>query len=365
MKYYLAFLFCCFMASGADSHPSTPSPSNTTNTYSYPSLAKQTVLLTVHGALDHALIAPLFRAFITQHPHTQIQYTQLNTNALYQTFLDAPQERPDIMMSPAMDLQFKLVNDGFALRNDSPPPQSLPMDSQWRQELFGFTYEPIVMVINTDILTGSPLPTSREQLLTLIRDKDHLLDGKIGLFDIKKIGLGYLAWSYDSQQSRTYGRLLEAFGNHKAQLYTDTHTMLEALLKGDLFIAYNLVGSYAFQWSKKYPWIVTLMPTDYTSIIMRTAFINRQTTHPKTAKFFIDFLLSHQGQSLLEASGITPLDRHITGQNSRQALQKLPHGIFRPIPLGLELLIQTDSAKKQLIYDEWDEALGSSMSPSQ
>ena len=356
MKYRLfVFLLFSFIASTACSQTE----------YTYPSLENQRVLLTIHGAVDHTVIAPLFTAFIKQHPDTQVQYTELNTKALYQTFLESPQKRPDIMMSPAMDLQFKLVNDGFALRYDSPQHQALSNDTQWRQELFGFTYEPIVMVINTDILAGATLPTSREQLLNLIRDKDHLLDGKIGLFDIEKVGLGYLAWSYDSQQSRTYGRLLEAFGNHKAQLYTDTHAMLEALLKGNIFIAYNLVGPYAFQWTKKYPWIVTLMPTDYTSIIMRTAFINKQTKHPKIAKSFMDFLLSHQGQSILASSGLTPIDPHINGKNSRQALQKLPHGIFRPIPLGLELLIQTDTAKKQLIYNEWDDALGKPTPPAQ
>ncbi|NLQ17999.1 ABC transporter substrate-binding protein [Marinomonas sp. M1K-6] len=321
---------------------------------------KSDVLL-VHGALNRDSIAPLFQAYQEKYPQVTVAYFESNTRQLYEQFLSQPSSRPDIMISPAMDLQFKLANDGYALAYDSPELVNIPRDAHWRNELFGFTYEPIVTAINSDILVGEALPQSREQLLNLIRSKNHLLDDKIGLFDIQQSGLGYLAWAYDGQQARSYGRLLEAFGTHQARLYTDTSAMLNALLKGQIFIAYNLVGAYSYQWSQQYPWIKTIMPTDYTSVIMRTAFIARDTQQPKLAQRFIDLLLSPQGQQLLaNQSGITPISPKAVGPYSRDELNKLPHGIFRPIPLGLELLIQTDEAQKQIIFTEWDNAMLSS-----
>mgnify|MGYP005989122849 CR=1 FL=1 len=315
-------------------------------------------VLTIHGAANRTVIESLFKAFEAQYPNVKIHYIESNTRDLYEGFLSQPETRADIIMSPAMDLQFKLANDGFALAYRSPELELLPIDSHWRNELFGFTYEPIVTAINTDILGADALPLSREQLLNLIRKKNHLLDEKMGLFNIKKSGVGYLAWTYDGQQSRSYGRLLEAFGNHQAQLYTDTSSMLQALLKGQVFVAYNLIGAYSYKWSEQYPWIKTIMPTDYTSVIMRTAFIYRDTKQPRLSKRFIDFLLSPLGQHILaNQSGLTPISIKAVGPYSRDALSKLPHGIFRPIPLGLELLIQTDDAKKQLIYNEWDNAM--------
>uniref|UniRef100_A6W2X8 ABC-type Fe3+ transport system, periplasmic component n=1 Tax=Marinomonas sp. (strain MWYL1) TaxID=400668 RepID=A6W2X8_MARMS len=328
----------------------------------FPSLNKppkyQEDVLAIYGAINHQAISPLFKAYQEKYPHVAIHYTESNTRHLYEQFISQPNMRPDVMLSPAMDLQFKLANDGYALAYDSPELSNVPKDSHWRNELFGFTYEPIVTALNSDILVGEALPLSREQLLNLIRSKNHLLDDKIGLFDIQQSGLGYLAWAYDGQQSRSYGRLLEAFGTHQARLYTDTSSMLNALLKGQIFIAYNLVGAYSYQWSKKYAWIKTIMPTDYTTIIMRTAFIPRDAQQPTLAKRFIDLLLSPEGQHILaNQSGITPISTKVKGPYSRDELSKLPHGIFRPIPLGLELLIQTDDAKKQLIYHEWDNAM--------
>lgn len=328
----------------------------------FPSLNKQPnfegEVLTVYGAVNHRVISPLFQAYQETYPNVAIHYTESNTRDLYEQFLSEPNTRPDVMLSPAMDLQFKLANDGYALAYDSPELSHVPKDSHWRSELFGFTYEPIVTAINTDILAGEALPQSREQLLNLIRSKNHLLDDKIGLFDIQQSGLGYLAWAYDGQQSRSYGRLLEAFGTHQAQLYTDTASMLDGLLKGQIFIAYNLVGAYSYQWTQKYSWIKTIMPTDYTTIIMRTAFIPRDAQQVTLAKRFIDLLLSPEGQHILaNQSALTPISTKVEGPFSRDELSKLPHGIFRPIPLGLELLIQTDDAKKRLIYSEWRDAI--------
>lgn len=328
----------------------------------FPSLDKklnqQEAVLIVHGAINHQAISPLFRAYQERYPNVAIHYTESNTRHLYEQFISQPNTRPDVMLSPAMDLQFKLANDGYALAYDSPELVNVPKDSHWRNELFGFTYEPIVTAINADILAGAALPQSREQLLNLIRSKNHLLDDKIGLFDIQQSGFGYLAWAYDGQQSRSYGRLLEAFGTHQARLYTETSLMLNALLKGQIFVAYNLVGAYSYQWSQTYSWIKTIMPTDYTTIIMRTAFIPRDAKQATLAKRFIDLLLSPEGQHILaNQSGVTPISTKVKGPYSRDELSKLPHGIFRPIPLGLELLLQTDDAKKRLIYHEWDSAM--------
>lgn len=281
---------------------------------------QQYPVLTVRGAVNREAIAPLFQAYQEKYPNVVIHYAESNTRHLYEQFLAQPESRPDIMLSPAMDLQFKLANDGYALAYDSPELANVPSDSYWRSELFGFTYEPIVTAINSDILAGEILPQSREQLLNLIRSKNHLLDDKIGLFDIQQSGLGYLAWAYDGQQSRSYGRLLEAFGTHQARLYTDTSSMLNALLKGQIFIAYNLVGAYSYRWSEQYDWIRTIMPTDYTSIIMRTAFIPRDAQQPVLAKRFIDFLLSPTGQHILaNQSGITPISLNAVGPYSREA----------------------------------------------
>ncbi|GGO84461.1 periplasmic iron-binding protein [Marinobacterium nitratireducens] len=314
--------------------------------------------LVIYGAVDRETIKSVFSAFLERHPQIALKYREFNSLDLYQYFLEHPDERPDLMLSSAMDLQFKLVNDGYAQRYSSEHTDRLPTRSKWRDELFGYAVEPIVIAINTDLLAGAPLPQSREQLLALIRNKDHLLDEKIGLPDIKSTGIGYLTWSYDSQLSRTYERLLEAFGIHHSRLYSDTRSMLRALTRGEIFIAYNALGSYTQAWSQEHPWIVPVLPTDYTTIVLRTAFIPKASRNPAEAKTFLDFLLSDIGQQLLtEHSSLIPVSGGPGNDSGSPTLFGASHSLLRPIPLGLELLLQTDTAKRQLLFDEWDSAM--------
>lgn len=310
--------------------------------------------LVIYGALDKETLEPALSAFRDRHPQLSLRYREFNSLELYHYFLDHPNERPDLMLSPAMDLQFKLVNDGYGLPYHSANTERLPVRSKWRDELFGYAIEPIVIAINTDLLAGAPLPQSREQLLALIREKDHLLDEKIGLPNIKSTGLGYLTWSYDSLLSRTYERLLEAFGIHHSRLYSNTRSMLHALTKGEIFIAYNALGSYTRAWSREHPWIVPVLPMDYTTIVLRTAFIPKSSRHPGDAGAFLDFLLSDDGRrALSQQAGLIPIGT----DNNVPLLLRSAHSLLRPIPLRLELLLQSDRAKRKLLFDEWDSAM--------
>ncbi|RUM55330.1 MAG: ABC transporter substrate-binding protein [Marinomonas sp.] len=333
---------------------------NAAQSNTLPSKESNPVELNIWGAANFDAIEPLLKAYQAQFPEITIVYVEHSSLELFNRVLSLQptDKKPDVLMSPAMDLQFKLVNDGYAKPYQSEVTDALPNWAKWRDEAFGFTFEPIVMVINQDILGHRAMPESRESLLSLIREQSPLVQGKIGLSDIETVGLGYLTWFHDSQQSRTYGRLLEAFGSHHAQLYPNSSAMLQALLRGEIFIAYNVLGAYAFEWSQAYPWIKTVMPTDYTSAVMRTAFIFREAKNLQQAQGFIDFLLSDDGQTVLaQASSLIPLSENAMGPNSLLEIRRKPHGIFRPIVFGLPLLVQTDQAKRALLLEEWRHAM--------
>jgi len=79
------------------------------------------------------------------------------------------------------------------------------------------------------------------------------------------------------------------------------------------------------------------MPTDYTSVIYAHGVIYRDAKQPKTgAKRFIEsfavaFRATYFSEPKLALRRFSP---KAVGPYSRDALSKLPHGIFRPIPLG-------------------------------
>ena len=326
--------------------------------FEHPTIKSTTSQLNIYGAADYPAISPLIYAFQQQYPTVHVNYSEFGTRNLYRHFLDHQPNNPDLMLSSAMDLQVKLVNDGYAQAYHSNETASLPGWASWRNEIFGFTYEPAVIAINSGFLSDEKLPENRAELLELIRRKGDQVRGRIGTFDIEKVGVGYLIWSHDSQQTGSYGRLLESFGAHQARLFPSSASMLQALANGEILIAYNVLGSYAHAWSRRYPVISVILPSDYTTLVMRSAFIPKEAPNAAEAKRFLDFLLSKSGQQILaDQSSLYPIREDITGETTAKGLRVSSNRPLRPIPLGLQLLVLTDQMKRELLLEEWEISL--------
>lgn len=334
------------------------SPLVSEEVYQLPAIGDETSLLQIYAAADYPVFEPVLAEFQKRHPDVAIRYSEFNTRVLYKSYLERLPRSPDLMLSSAMDLQVKLVNDGHARPHRSDQTQALPMWANWRNEIFGFTYEPAVIAINNKFLSEDRQPATRSELLDLIRQESDRLMGRIGTFDIESVGVGYLTWAHDRQQSGSYGRLLEAFGTHRARRFPSSSSMLRNVNSGEILIAYNVLGSYAKSWAKQYPNVSVVMPDDYTALVMRSAFIPKRAPNPEIAHTFLDFLLSVDGQQLLaDEANLFPIREEVVGELPAHSLSQRPDTRFQPIPLSLSLLMYTDQAKRGLIFEEWEAAM--------
>ena len=319
--------------------------------------------LLVRGAVDIREIEPFLSEFRRRNPNIELTYIESSTIELYQGIVSGDFSDADVIASSAMDLQVKLINDGYAQPYVSLETQSLPKRAKWRDEIFAFTYEPAVIAYNHKLLKRIAREEeleleTRADMLEFIREHSDNMDGLIGTFDIDSVGVGYLLWSYDSQQTASYGRILESFGVHNVRLYSSSKAMLESLNRGDIAFAYNVLGTYANSATHKNPDVKLLLPTDYTTAIMRTAFINKDANNPYAARRYIDFLLSMSGQQLLaDASSLSPIRTKVVANKSDTFFFQQEHGPIRSIPLGLRLLVMTDELKREVLIDEWKSAL--------
>lgn len=334
------------------------SPVVSEDVYQLPAIGDESSLLQLYAAADFPVFEPVLAEFQKRHPDVAIRYSEFNTRVLYETYLEGLPRSPDLMLSSAMDLQVKLVNDGHARTHRSDETQALPMWANWRNEIFGFTYEPVVIAINNEFFSENQQPATRSELLDLIRQESDRLIGRIGTFDIESVGVGYLTWAHDRQQSGSYGRMLEAFGTHRARRFPSSSSMLRNVNSGEILIAYNVLGSYAKSWAEQYPNVSVVMPDDYTALVMRSAFIPKRAPNPEIAHLFLDFLLSVDGQQLLaDKANLFPIREEVVGELPAHSLSQQPDTRFQPIPLSLSLLMYTDQAKRGLIFEEWEAAM--------
>jgi two-component system, OmpR family, sensor histidine kinase TctE len=318
----------------------------------YPAREAAAERLRVFGATDLVAMQPLLADFQALRPDVAIEYHDLTTHALFEA-VTRGMAAADIVISSAMDLQVKLVNDGWTQPHVSEETGRLPRWANWRNEAFGFTYEPAVIVYRRDALEGD-LPRSRRDLTRRLLQDTERLRRRVATYDPAASGVGYLFATQDSVLSSQYWRLVLAFGNVQARLFGTSAEMLDALERGEVAIAYNVLGSYARTRADAGAPLAIVPPEDYTLVMSRVATIPRTAGNARLGKEFLEYLLSNRGQTVVD--GPSNLDAILSDLPTTLDEDPTPVprlGTERPIALGPQLLVFLDPMKRRVFLEEW------------
>ncbi|NNE87601.1 MAG: extracellular solute-binding protein [Silicimonas sp.] len=304
-------------------------------------------LLTIISTADRDVFEPIILAFQKQNQTISVDYTITGTTELMKA-ISEEKAQFDLVISSAMDLQTKLANDGFARSYSSPATQALPDWAKWRDQLFAFTQEPAVLIVSKKAFPDGNIPTSRGDLIALLRDAPERFRGRIGTYDVRTSGFGYLMATQDARISETFWRLLEAMGRLEAKLYCCSGDMLRDVREGKLALAYNVLGSYAEAQASPNDGVEIVVMRDFANIMLRTALITNSAQNAQDAETMIDFLTRlRQRDDLVKASGLPPIDN--------VALQD--DIALRPIRLGPGLLVFLDRLKRDSFLRNWEASI--------
>ena len=253
-----------------------------------------------------------------------------------------------------MDLQVKLVNDGYAQPYVSKEIAHIPDWAVWKNEAYAITAEPIVIIYNKNLVAESDIPKTRAELTSLLSRKPDTYRGKIASYDPEQSGAGFLFITRDSRITKTTWEMVRAFGGAGIKLYSTTGTVLDRISSGEHLIAYNMIGSYAIERAKEDASIGIVFPADYITLMSRIAFIPVAARHPESAKLFLDYLLSERGQKFLLARSIGSVR---LGIGAGGVIPADRNDALKPIHIGPELLTYLDQSKRASFLKEWRRAL--------
>ena len=200
----------------------------------FASKAAQPVTLRILSTADIDLFAPLILSFQAENPKVAVTYHAVSSTELMRALQDE-QAPYDIAVSSAMDLQTKLANDGFALAHRSTETNLLPEWGKWRDHVFAFTQEPAAIVLSAKAFANLPVPQTRQDLISVLRDHPDLFRGRVGTYDV--------------------------------------------------------LGSYAMARRDAKANIYIITPQDFTTVMLRTALIPTTAQRPALAGQFIDHLI--------------------------------------------------------------------------
>ena len=333
----------------------------------YPSSYAETIAaarkegkVVIYSTTDLSAAAPLIRAFEVAYPGVRVDYVEMDSAVLDRRFVAegaANRTNADVLWSSAMDLQFKLVNDGFAQAYRSPEGDNLPEWANWKNEAYGTTFEPVVFVYNERQLRGDEIPQTHADFARLLKDKPERFKGRVTTYDIERSAVGFLFATQDSRAAPTFWSLAKLLGASHVRQEANTAAMMEAIGSGAALLGYNVIGSYAITRAALDPSIAVVLPKDYTLVLSRVMFIAKAAAHPNAAKLWVDFLLSQRGQALLASkSGLPSVRRDVPGDYTAAALAKSLGASLRPIAVGPGLLVYLDRAKQQEFRRLWREA---------
>jgi iron(III) transport system substrate-binding protein len=303
--------------------------------------------LSILSTTDTELLVPVILAFQARNPAVAVRYTVASSQEVFTAIHD--EGLPfDLVISSAMDLQMKLANDGFAAPYSSAPTLGLPGWARWQDRLFAFAQEPVVLIASRRGLGATDLPQTRRDLIEMMRNDPERFRGRIGTYDPRTSGAGYLFATQDARQSDAFWRLAEVMGGLSPRLYGNSASMISDLKQGRLVLAYNVLGSYAAPRLALDPDEVVIELQDYTLTLLRTGLVPGNAPRPDLGGNFLDFLLGAEGRDLMRKdAGLPPIDESALAAGSH----------LRPIRLDPGLLVYLDALKRRGFLAEWASAV--------
>lgn len=310
----------------------------------------------LRSTTDIDILRPVIERFADLSPNLAITYEQWGSNALFEISRDdckTGRAPADAVLSSAVQQMVWLVNAGCAQPHRSAETLALPETRRWRDELWGVTIEPAVIVYNTIMLPGDQVPRSRFALLDAMRNRPDLYRDRIATYDIAESGLGYLFAHSDSIEASTFGALLEGFSRVDAVATCCSAEIIAGVAEGRYALAYNVLGSYVLNARAENVGII--LPEDYTLLLSRAYMVPRGAGQSTDAARLLNFLLSPEAKVLLTRAGLfSDFDQFDTG---------LSASARRFIPLSPVLLVARDANRRDVLLELWNDAFQTTMAP--
>ncbi len=324
--------------------------------------AKKEGKLIVYSTTDSKAAAPLVKDFSALYPGIKVEYNDMNSTEVYSRFISevaAGGATADVMWSSAMDLQMRLASDGYALQYKSVETSNVPAWATWNDMAYGTTFEPAAIVYNKRLLDAKEVPQTHAEFAKLIQQPKF--KDKVTTYDIEKSGVGFMFMTQDARELGTkFPELENAFGTAKVRVQSSTGTMMERISSGENLIGYNVLGSYALVRAKTDPSLGIVLPKDYTLILSRVQFIYKGAKNVNAAKLWLDYMLSHRGQSVIaNDSKLFAIRADVTGETtSADLIKQIGKDNVKPVPVHPIVLQFLGPQKRMAFLKQWKESAG-------
>lgn len=262
--------------------------------------------LVMYSNTDQENWAPILRDFQAKYPWvTNIAANNLDSDEVFQRQLSetATGNAPaDMLISNAVQAWATYIDEGAVMDYQSPELEKLPDFAQLMPSVYAMSLDPVGLAYNTSLIT-EPVNSIADLAKLVKADPDKFKD-KVTTRDVKG-AWGFTvshAWAEGNPKAwDTLGDILPI-----ARPETSSGTQREKILSGEYLAGFLISSAVAYPAEADSAGLLKfVLPTDGTVVLGRGIGITPNAPHPATAKLFLDFVLSADGQAAVAEGGLT------------------------------------------------------------
>jgi len=337
-----------------------PRPANATES-AIATAAKLEGTVVVYSTMDPKLMRFLIDDFEQMYPGIRVATATLDPVELDNRFAkenESEGHSADVVWSAAMDRQMQCVVRGCALAYASPEAGSLPAWAKWKDQVYGTTYEPIVIVYNRRFVQQAEIPTTHAALNKLLSANPEKYQGKVSTYDPERNALGSLLLALDAKYDPQFWKLATTMGSRGLETQASTDTIFDQISSGRNLIAYDILGSDAIKRAKRDPTVGVQFTVDYNRVLSRLILIAKTARHPNAGKLWLDYVLSKRGQQQMQIADLYPVREDVKNIEPGLALLRQLPGVAKPISADPSLAQIADNSKRRAFESRWNAVLG-------
>jgi iron(III) transport system substrate-binding protein len=263
--------------------------------------------LTIYSNTDQENWAPIFRDFQKKYDWvTEINANNLDSDEVFQRVLSeqATGGSPaDLVISNAAQAWAEFAAEpGNLLEYASPEVGQLPEFAQLLPNVVAMSVDPMAIAYNTSLIPEAPKGIAH--LAELVAADPDAYRDKVTARDIEG-AFGFTVSYAFTQADPTAWESLETI-LPLARPETSSGTQNDKILAGEYLVGFFISAAPAYPVVDNSGGLFeVVLPEDGTVVLPRGTGIASGAPHPNTAKLFVDFLLSEEGQRAVAEGGLT------------------------------------------------------------
>ncbi|WP_417563500.1 ABC transporter substrate-binding protein [Microbacterium sp.] len=263
--------------------------------------------LTIYSNTDQENWAPIFRDFQKKYPFvTNISANNLDSDEVFQKQLSetATGNAPaDILVTNAVQAWATYADaPDRVMAYQSPELSKLPDFAQVMPNVYAMSMDPVGLAYNAQLLGSDP--TSIADLAKIVSADPAKFKGKITTRDVSgsfgfTVSKGFVDGDADAWSSLE--KILPS-----ARPESSSGTQIDKITSGEYLAGFFISSAVAFPQQDKASGIFKFVyPKDGTVVLGRGIGITPKAPEANTAKLFLDFVLSEEGQNAVAEGGLT------------------------------------------------------------